>query len=118
MTTSRSERTRIAQDSRNERSSSLFVAFERVIESGLFDGSHTSLDRDRTGEMTVNIVPDWIEAKALRFLVNLAAELELALTLTENGLRLDEQTGEMVRRVQAVKDTLAAERESEDVDDD
>jgi hypothetical protein len=98
-------------------SASLGECFERIVASGLFDGSHVSLERDHQGETTVNVVPHWIEAPALRFLVNLASELELSLALTKDGLRLDEQTGDTVRGVQAVKDVLRAGRDGADDED-
>ena len=98
-------------------SRSLFDAFRRVLDSGLFEGSHVSLDHDAQGTLTLNIAPDWLEASAVRCLVNLASELELSLVLTKDGVRISEQSDDMVRAVQAVKDTLAADRE-EDEDDD
>jgi hypothetical protein len=96
---------------------SLFDAFHRIVGYAAFDGSHVSLDRDHRGEMTLNIAPDWVDGVGLALLVNLARELELSIAITEKGIRLDEQTADTVRGVQAVKDTLAADRDGDDDDD-
>ena len=96
--------------------SPLREAFERIINHDAFNGSHVSIDRDRRGEIVVNIEPDWIGLDGLAFLVGLVRVLELSLSLTKDGLRLDEWDGDMVRRVQSVKDVLAAEREEGDDD--
>lgn len=96
---------------------SLREAFDRIVANEAFAGSHVSLDRDGRGEMTVNIAPDWLDAVALAFLVATARELELSLAMTKDGIRLDEQTGDTVRGVQAVKDVLRAEREEANDDD-
>lgn len=106
-----------AQEARSAATTALREAFDRLVANDAFDGSHVSLDRDRMGELTVTIAPDWLGGDALAFVVALGRELELAVALTKDGLRLDEWSGDTVRGVQAVKDVLAAEREGGDDDE-
>lgn len=96
----------------------LCEAFERIVSSDLFDGSHVSLDCDRRGGLSVNIAPDWLCSPALRALTDLARDLELSVALTEDGVRIESHSSETVRGVDAVKETLRLEREDGEDDDD
>jgi hypothetical protein len=83
----------------------LHEAYVRLIASEAFDGSHVSIDRSRHGEL-VQVLPDWVGQDGLRLALDLARELELALTLTKDGLRLEPHTGDFLQRVEAVKQAI------------
>lgn len=83
----------------------LHEAYVRLIASEAFDGSHVSIDRGRNGEL-VQVAPDWIGEAGLRLVLDLSRELELSLTLTRDGLRLEPHTGEFLQRVEGVKQRI------------
>ncbi|MDQ5820570.1 MAG: hypothetical protein M3540_03930 [Actinomycetota bacterium] len=89
----------------------LQAAYERLTEHEAFDGAHVSLDREARGDEYVFVVPDWIDQSGLSFIVKLAAELELSLVLTKDGLRLEPHTSETLAGVNRVKDILREERD-------
>jgi hypothetical protein len=97
-----------------DRGEALRAAFDLILDSDMFEGMHVSLDRSMHDELYVQVVSDWIEAPALAYLLDMCRSLELSLTAVNEGIRIDLQTGETVRAVQAVKDTLAAERSADD----
>lgn len=106
----------VAVTSQSGKSSSdreLVVAYERLSAHSGLVGSHVSLDRDRRGNESVNIVPDWIEAKPLAHILEVARELELDVALTGDGLRLAAFTDGLTRGVADVKRTLAGEAEDD-----
>ena len=96
-----------------EKERALAAVYDELIGSEAFDGSHVSLDRDTRGEEYLSVAPDWIDANGLRLATDLAAEYELALALTKDGLRFDLHTGATVRGVEDVKRVLAGEDENE-----
>lgn len=100
-----------------ERGESLRAAFDLILNSDLFAGMHVSVDRSMHDELYVQVVSDWIEAPGLAYLLDMCRSLELSLTAVNDGVRIDLQTGDIVRGVQAVKDVLAADREEADDDD-
>jgi hypothetical protein len=91
----------------------LICAFERLGELEGLGGSHVSIDRDRFGEESITIVPDWIDGVAVGEVLALCRELELEAVLCGDGLRLAHHMNSTSRGVAAVKKVLAGEDDEE-----
>lgn len=86
-------------------------AYERLCAHEDIAGSHVSLDRDRKGDESLNVVPDWIDAAGLAFVLDVGRELELAVSLTKEGLRLASQAHPLNLGVRHVRRVLAEDDE-------
>lgn len=85
----------------------LYAAYVELRDHPGLADSHVSIDRDRSGEEAVNVLPNWLDAPAVALVLDVARRLELALALTSGGLRLAEHGGPLERGVDAVRDAIA-----------
>jgi hypothetical protein len=92
----------------------LLDAYVALVDCESLEGSHVSIDRDPRGNEYVSIAPDWIDGAGLRVVLTMAHELELAVALTKDGLRLERHMSETVSGVEAVKRVLRGEDEDDD----
>jgi hypothetical protein len=84
----------------------LIDVYLRLRADDRLDGSHVSIDRDRRGEETVTIAPDWVEGPVLAGILEIARECEVEVALTGDGLRLAAHTNATSRGVSDVKRVL------------